>query len=839
MSKLFRKTLLAIVILFGIVANATALLSAWILYNNLTEEYVTKGRAIAKSIAGASVEVLLNRDASTVQATIDEFLEIEGVAYVYVRDDKGEIISHTFTPCVPKELESSKGGRGVVTVENVALAGHGEYIQVSAPILAGVAGRVYVGMDKDIIWQKMRAAILQQELLMLGMFCLSVVVFYILIKGVSRPLTELSEYARRLKNHDFSATIEVRSGDEVGLLAGTMKSMAGELSTLVTGLEKAVANSTAELQETLAYLRAIIENLADGLLVIDNGGRISNYNPALAAMFGLEGHDLTGKDSRQAFSGNMVELAEKARSATKGVLTAEVRLSGGGVGKAVATAIHLHSPEEQPVCMGAVVLVRDITAEKQVDQMKTEFISTVSHELRTPLTSVLGFAKIIRKKFGDDISPNLAPDNPKAERAVRQIRDNLGIIVSEGERLTELVNDVLDIAKMESGKVEWDMRQASIPEIIERSASSTASLIENKRLRLVLDIEPDLPGIHGDRDRLIQVMLNLISNAVKFTDHGSITIRAMRRGEGVIVGVADTGPGIHAKDQELIFEKFKQSGDTLTEKPKGTGLGLPICKQIVERHGGDIWVESRLGHGSVFWFTLPLAPPMEPALECQPLDAGQRAETQTKIEMVEGAAARFAAKKPLILVVDDESPVRAYLRALFSDEGFEVLVAADGPEALVMAAQHRPDLITMDLMMPGMDGGTVIGRLRADARTKDIPVIVISALPAREREKAGADASMDKPVDEAALIETVNVLLHGAGAVSRPCMVLRVNGERAQSPLFMLCPGEVSYASRDEVWLRLDEGFSGTVFVPASISHVMDLARLSANRNIHVVILPD
>ncbi len=837
MSKLFRKTLLAIVVLFGIVANATALMSAWILYNNLTEEYVTKGRAIAKSIAGASVEVLLNRDASTVQATIDEFLEIEGVAYVYVRDDKGDVISHTFTPCIPKEVLAGRGGRMGVTVDNVSLTGHGEYIQVSAPILAGVAGRVYVGMDKDIIWKKMRAAILQQELLMLGMFCLSVVVFYILIKGISRPLTELSEYARRLKNHDFSATIEVRSGDEVGLLAGTMKSMAGELSTLVTGLEKAVANSTAELQETLAYMRAIIENLADGLLVIDNSGRISNYNPALSAMFGLEGHDLTGKDSRQAFSGSMVELAERARSTENEVLTAEVRLAGGGVGKALATAIHQHAPDENPVCKGAVILVRDITAEKQIDQMKTEFISTVSHELRTPLTSVLGFAKIIRKKFGEDILPNLGPESRKAERAARQIKDNLGIIVSEGERLTELVNDVLDIAKMESGKVEWDMRQAFIPEIIERSVSSTASLIENKRLRLVTDVPADLPPVLGDRDRLIQVMLNLISNAVKFTDRGFITIRARLDGEAVRVGVEDTGPGIHAKDQELIFEKFKQSGDTLTEKPKGTGLGLPICRQIVERHGGKIWVESRLGHGSVFWFTLPLTPPVAETNECSAVSGFQTFSRE--VETLTGAGARFAVKKPVILVVDDEPPVRAYLRALFTEEGFEALAAADGPEALGLAAQHRPDLITMDLMMPGMDGATVIERLRADARTRDIPVIVISALPARIREKAGADATMVKPVDEIALLETVNSLLHGVGAASRPCMVLRVNGERAQSPLFMLCPGEVRYASRDEVWARLDEGFTGTVFVPSSISRETDLARLSANRNIHVVILPD
>lgn len=834
MSKLFRKTLLAIIILFGIVANATALLSAWILYNNLTDEYVTKGRSIAKSIAGASVEVLLNRDASTVQAMIDEFLEIEGVAYVYVVDGAGEIISHTFVPCVPVEARIAGLRKTPSSVEDVSLAGHGDYLQVSAPILAGVVGRVFVGMDKDIIWAKMRSAIIQQELLMLVMFCLSVFVFSVLIKGVSRPLTELSEYAKKLKNHDFSATITVRSGDEVGLLAGTMKSMAEELSSLVSGLEKAVANSTAELQGTLAYLRAIIENLADGLLVTDNAGKISNYNPALASMFGLEGRHLTGKDSEEVFSGAMAELAQQAGNAQNGILAAEVRLVGGGVGKAVATAIRHDSMQDGTACMGAVILIRDITAEKQVDQMKTEFISTVSHELRTPLTSVLGFAKIIRKKFSEDIRPNLAPGSGKAERAARQIGDNLGIIVSEGERLTELVNDVLDIAKMESGKVEWDMRPTAIPEVIERSVSSTSSLVENKRLRLSTDIAKDLPMIQGDRDRLIQVMLNLISNAVKFTSHGSLAIRAMAREADILIGVADTGPGINIKDQESIFEKFKQSGDTLTEKPKGTGLGLPICKQIVERHGGKIWVESKPGHGSVFWFTLPLSPPaslIDVDHAMPTLASGWRSAP--------GILPRFQSKKPLILIVDDEPAVLAYLRALLSEEGFRILTAASGPEAISMAAENAPDLITMDLMMPGMDGATAIARLRADSRTKDIPVIVISALSSTDREKAGADASMVKPVEESALLETVNTLLHGAGTVSRPCMVLRANGERPRSPLFMLCPGAVKYASRNEVWQLLAEGFAGTVFVPASISHEMDLERLTSNRGIHVVILPD
>jgi PAS domain S-box-containing protein len=837
MSRLFRRALVAIVIIFGVVANASALLSAFILYTDLTDEYETKGLAIAGSIAEASVEILLNRDASTVQAMIDKFLDIEGVGYVYVRDNDGRIISHTFVPGIPDNDHLGEADPSGFTVTDVTLPGMGDYIQVSAPILAGVAGTVSVGMDKNIIRAKIRAAVIQQELLMLFMLLVAVVVFFMLIKGISRPLTDLSEYAKKLRAHDFSARIAITSDDEVGLLAATMNSMADELSELVSGLERAVATSTRELQGTLAHMRAIMDNMADGLLVTDTHGRITNFNPPLVHMFGLEGADLTGKDARQLFSGAMAELPEAARTAQTAILTAEVRLGGGRVGKAAASAIHSRhehqdgpAPDDDATLLGTVILVRDITSEKEVDRMKTEFISTVSHELRTPLTSVLGFAKIIRKKFVEDILPRLDASDKKARRAAGQIGDNLGIIVSEGERLTELVNDVLDIAKMESGKIEWDLQPVTIAEVIERSVTSTSALIEQKGLSLTVDVGFGLPNFLGDRDRLIQVMLNLISNAVKFTVAGGITLKAFIEGEMIRVGVSDTGPGISAKDQEIIFEKFKQAGDTLTEKPKGTGLGLPICRQIVDRHGGRIWVESVPGQGSVFWFTLPIRgaarkdashPLPEPAFRgrLQPLPAGKGQGT--------------------ILVVDDEPPVRLFLEQLLADEGFRVLSAPDGPQAIAMAKAHRPDLITMDLMMPGMDGAATIRHLRADPETRDIPVVVISALPAREREQAGGDASMVKPVSEAALLETIVSLLRGAGKDTRPCMVLKRNGEESTNPLLMICPGKVQHTTREDLWRRLEEGFTGTVFIPGSISHEMDLTRLSAHPNIHVVIFAE
>lgn len=242
----------------------------------------------------------------------------------------------------------------------------------------------------------------------------------------------------------------------------------------------------------------------------------------------------------------------------------------------------------------------------QSEQMKTDFISTVSHELRTPLTSVLGFAKLIQKKLEETVLPAVCFDMKKTERTVGQVRENLHIILSEGERLTSLINDLLDITKIEAGKIEWNLQPTAVSEIIERAIAATSVLAQNNGLEIICDIEPDLPDVIVDCDRMMQVLINLLSNAIKFTDFGSVTCRAHRQNNEITICVIDTGIGIAAADLEIVFEKFKQIGEVITDKPKGTGLGLPICKHIVEAHSGRIWAESELGQGSAFSVSLPI-----------------------------------------------------------------------------------------------------------------------------------------------------------------------------------------------------------------------------------------
>ncbi|MBS4098354.1 MAG: cache domain-containing protein [Sulfuricella sp.] len=242
---------------------------------------------------------------------------------------------------------------------------------------------------------------------------------------------------------------------------------------------------------------------------------------------------------------------------------------------------------------------------KKLDQLKSDFLSTVSHELRTPMTSVVGFTKLVKKKLEEVVFPHVASD-AKTARAVSQVRENLDIIVTESERLTLLINDVLDSAKLDAGKVEWHFAPLAPARLMERAVAVTAALAEQKGLVLTWQADTDLPEVNGDETRLLQVLINLISNAVKFTEHGQITLSAIHHEQFVQFSIEDNGVGIAAENLAEVFEKFRQISNTLTDKPHGTGLGLSICQQIVKNHGGHIWVESSVGKGSTFHFTVPV-----------------------------------------------------------------------------------------------------------------------------------------------------------------------------------------------------------------------------------------
>ncbi len=257
-------------------------------------------------------------------------------------------------------------------------------------------------------------------------------------------------------------------------------------------------------------------------------------------------------------------------------------------------------------------------AAKAASEAKATFLSTVSHELRTPLTSMLGFTQLSKKSLEEKIIPTLSDDQPKAQRAAQRIANNLEVVQAEGKRLTALINNLLDLSKIESGKAEWKIEVVHPFELLERAAIATAALVAEKPgLKFVKHIEDNLPKVKADKERIIQVLVNLISNAVKFTDEGQVKIGVKTLPFPIISGpsahrrqlifyVEDTGIGIPKEYQERIFEKFQQVETAQSGKPPGTGLGLPICREIVAHHKGKLWLESEPGKGSTFAFTVPV-----------------------------------------------------------------------------------------------------------------------------------------------------------------------------------------------------------------------------------------
>ena len=274
-------------------------------------------------------------------------------------------------------------------------------------------------------------------------------------------------------------------------------------------------------------------------------------------------------------------------------------------------------------------------------------------------------------------------------------------------------------------------------------------------MKLEKNIEQDLPAISGDRDKLIQVIINLISNAVKFTDKGAVSCRVYRKKEEVIVSITDTGIGIAADDYGAVFEQFKQvGGDTLTDKPKGTGLGLPICKEIVEHHGGRIWLESEVGKGSTFSFALPVVK----LTGIKPINLDDLVK-QLKEQMTQSKL-NTSGKASSILIVDDDDSIRSLLQQELSEGGYLIDEATNGKEALERIRKNRPDLIILDVMMPEMNGFDVAAILKNDPQTMDIPIIVLSIVQDKIRGyRIGVDRYLTKPIDTAQLFTEVGALL--------------------------------------------------------------------------------
>ena len=510
-------------------------------------------------------------------------------------------------------------------------------------------------------------------LLLIAGIVIPTIVVTIGVRRIDGPIANFISAAKRISNGEFNQPITVRTGDELEVLADQFNIMAARLSESYETLESRVAARTQELTALNSIasivsrslnldeilpdaLRKTIEILGmdagavfrveegkdtltlvtqqgmdDQIGVIENipveqslisevlkTGRpaarpVTDYAPGpLREVFDRSGWKLAVSIPLVAQEKVLGAINMASRSASPP--TPEELAVPAAIGQQIGVAIENARLYEQTVEYAHEMEAARSVAEA-ANLSKSNFLANVSHELRTPLVSILGFARIAQKRLEERVFPAISDGDVRLQHAQAQVEENLRIILTEGQRLTELINALLDLEKIEAGKMEWDIRPLQIADVISQAVSATASLLIEKKLALVQKVPDHLPLVEGDRAKLMQVVINLVSNAVKFTREGTITIQAHASPEEVIVQVIDQGIGIAPADQDMLFEKFTQVGDPLTEKPKGTGLGLAISKEIIQHHAGRIWVESELGKGSIFSFALPLLKEAEQATD--------------------------------------------------------------------------------------------------------------------------------------------------------------------------------------------------------------------------------
>lgn len=379
----------------------------------------------------------------------------------------------------------------------------------------------------------------------------------------------------------------------------------------------------------------------------------------------------------------------------------------------------------------------------RASRLKSEFLASMSHELRTPLNAIIGFSDLLADGAA-------GPVNDKQTRYLDHVRNG-------SRHLLSLINDVLDLSKIEAGQLELNKQAFDVGESLQMVVASLRSIAIKKHVDVKASFEEGLQVV-ADAVRLKQILYNLLSNAIKFTpEGGTISINANRAGRLAEISVQDSGIGISKEDQAVIFDEFRQVGNTTGGVREGTGLGLAITKRLVEAHGGKLQVESAPGVGSKFTFTLPLlaTPSAAPGFEGVSLP----------IAPFDG--------EPTVLIIDDEESARELLVGYLAPAGFKTITAGSGPEGVRLAREQKPNVITLNMLMPGKSGWETLYTIKDDARTKHIPVVIVSIVDNKRMGFAlGASDYIVKPVVRDALLEKIGRFVRpNANGASRVLVV--------------------------------------------------------------------
>jgi PAS domain S-box-containing protein len=518
-----------------------------------------------------------------------------------------------------------------------------------------------------------------------------------------------------------------------------------------------------QAEQQLAHLshqnELILNAVGEGLCGLDLDGNITFVNPAATRMLGCRTDDLLHQpiqnilpvlnpDSNPDSTPCLWEESTIDKALRDGTTYQETNSLFRRCDGSTFLVEYIMTPmQEQGTLVGGVLTFKDVSDRQLVERLKDEFVSIVSHELRTPLTSIHGSLGLLASGL-------LSSDSEKGKRLLQ-------IAVESTDRLMRLINDILDIERIESGKITMNKQVCNAADLMHQATDVMQSMAD--QFGITLSVSPLPVRIWVDPDRMMQTLTNLLSNAIKFSPCGSTVLMRAEMGNGewrmgngemretkemgrwgdgenststplsLLISVSDRGRGIPTDKLNAIFERFQQVDASDSRNHDGTGLGLAICRSIVQQHGGKIWVESTLGEGSTFYFTLPVLLDENPDLS----DA--------------------SSSESLVLVCDDDANTRAVLQTMLEGQGYRVLPVASGQEAIAQAVVHHPNVILLDLLMPEMNGWEVMAVLKEREDTRNIPIVICSVIAPTGKASPHSDFVdwLGKPLDEASLLHSL------------------------------------------------------------------------------------
>src|SRR6267154_2801369 len=738
------------------VTCAAALVVAAVLFTlydraNFVREKTQDLIASAKMIGSNSTAALSFHDIRLAREILNALQAKPHVVNACIYDSDGTVfakysrsLNHVDFPPPPTDRENGTTivAGNMVLFQDIAL--HGDSI-----------GSIYIEADLGDVSDRLSRLVMIDFIVLVGSLAVVFVLSSRLQRVVSEPIRELAEMAATFSAHEnYSMRATKRSNDETGVLVDQFNGMLDRLQQRNVSLQLAHDRLEKSVAERTSYLNALIENSPVGILVLDSERLVKLCNPAFEKLFQYTRLEIVGKAfdgliadgdllsemggaSRRAVDREVVNMIARCQRKDRSIVDVELHTVKLMVNRKVEDTLYIYQDisvrkraEEE--------MQRAKEAAEASNRAKSEFLANMSHEIRTPMNGIIGMTELA-------LQTNLSQEQ----------REFLGIVKSSADSLLSLLNDILDFSKIEAGKLDFETIDFRLRDTLDDTIRAMGLHAQQKGLELACHVLPDVPdGLQGDPTRIRQIVVNLLGNAIKFTSEGEVVIQVEIQDESedeVVLhfAVRDTGIGIPFEKQQLIFEAFTQTDSSTTRKYGGSGLGLTISSRLANKMGGKVWVESEPDRGSTFHFTTRFQLQKISSRKYAPLGA----------EALRGLP---------VLVVDDNATNRRILQEMLLAWQMNPELSESGPEALKILERANTErtpfsVILLDAQMPGMDGFSVVERIKQDTRLAKSAVIMLTSGgfrgdAARCRE-LGIKGYLTKPIKRSDLLEAINVVL--------------------------------------------------------------------------------